>query len=142
MGSIGDIYKIVQTAFNQTQAIEVQAFIFDLQTKINELQAQTSDLKEQNLNAKSDLQEKIFQYQQQIVELQKIIDQQKREIADALDWKKTKSEYNFDDRLGIWIHKTTSKPFCPKCFDRKAETPLRGSNHNGIYYCPVCNLGF
>jgi len=143
MPNIGDVVKILHTALNQTAAIEVQTFIFELENKLHELQTKNLELEKQNLTIKSDLQEKIFQYQSQILELQRTIDRQQKETDNVLDWKKTKSEYEFDNSRGIWFNKSTKMPFCPRCFDRKAETPLRDNGNASMwsYYCPVCNTG-
>jgi len=136
--SFSDIVKVLNTALNQTAAVEVQAFIFDLQNKLYEL-------KEQNLSLKTELQEKNFQHQSQIMELQRTLDRQQKDIDSVSNWEKITSKYQFDSVQGIWIHTSTKNPFCPKCFADKRETPLQVRDFgagNVNYFCAPCNQGF
>jgi len=123
--SFADAIKIANTALNAEQAIAMQSYILDLQSKLQEEK------------------DKSFEYQTQILELQRTIDKLQKQIDSASNWEKTKSEYKFDDPLGIWVHAATGKPFCPNCFARKAETPLRvGSGGHYSFWCFPCNKGF
>ncbi len=125
--TFGDIVKILQSAVNQTAAIEVQSYILELQRQLHDLQGQIHEFREKDLKAQSNS-----------MALQKEIDRLQEQIKNAKDWESTKTEYEFRKTIGAWFNKTTNEPFCPKCFSNKQENPMRESPYG--YLCLVCNL--
>ncbi|HEY5235749.1 MAG TPA: hypothetical protein VIJ14_06195, partial [Rhabdochlamydiaceae bacterium] len=125
--SFGDIIKLLQSAVNQTAAIEVQGYILELQSQLHDLQGQIHEFREKDLKS-----------QENSMTLQKEINLLQEQIKNAKDWESTKTEYEFRKSIGAWFHKTTSEAFCPKCFSNKQESPMRESPYG--YLCPVCSL--
>ena len=79
--------------------------------------------------------------EQDLTELKKENKTLKEQLAKYTDKDKFLSKYTFDSTCGVYVNKSYTLFYCPKCLlERNIESPLHETSQ--YLSCPVCNASY